>query len=161
MTGTATVFVYSQSRRGKVGAWSRYVFPYPIESWTQMAGELYLRSGNKAYRMDESLTADDGVQFEGVVWFPYLDIGSPGTTKMLESIDVVGYGAPTVSVGYDQVNTTAYTTPYTINPDTVTGGRIPMAVSGPSLALKITYAPGQAWELLAASLYLQDQGMGR
>lgn len=155
------VFVYSQSRRGKVGAWSRYVFPWAIESWTQMNGELYLRSGDSLYKIDEFATSDDGVEFEGVVWWPYLDMGSPGTTKLLEAIDVVAYGTSAVSVGYDQANTAAYTAAYDIAADTVPGGRIPMSVSAPSLAVKIVFAPGQSWELLAAQLYLQDQGVGR
>lgn len=156
------VVVYSQSRLGKVGAWSRYVFPFTITDWTQLNGELYLRAGDDGlYRIDEALVADDGVGFEGVVWWPYLDMGSPGTTKMLEAVDVVGYGAPSISIGYNQATTSAYTTPYLIAADTVPGGRIPMAVSAPSMAVKLTYAPGQAWSLLAAALYLQDQRMGR
>jgi hypothetical protein len=101
------------------------------------------------------------VEFEGVVWWPYLDMGNPGTTKMLDSLDVVGYGAPHISIGYDQVNTSAYTTPYLLDPDTVPGGRIPMAVSAPTMAVKLVYAPGQSWELLAAALYVNDQTMGR
>lgn len=155
------VFVYSQSRLGKVGAWSRYVFPYNIDAWTQLNGELYLRSGDKLYRLDESSVSDDGVEFEGVVWWPYLDMGNPGTTKNLDSLDVVGYGEPHVSIGYDQVNTSAYTTPYLIAADTVPGGRIPMSVAAPTMAVKLVYAPGQSWELLAAALYVQDQAMGR
>lgn len=155
------VFVYSQSRLGKVGAWSRYVYPYAITGWTQLNGELYLRSGTHLYRVDEFATSDDGVEFEGVVWFPYLDMGNPGTTKMLEALDITAYGSSAVSIGYDQSNTTAYTTPYTIDPDTVPGGRVPMAVSAPSMSVKVAFAPGQSWELLALQLYLQDQGMGR
>lgn len=155
------VFVYSQSRLGKVGAWSRYVYPYPIESWTQLNGELYLRSGNTLYRVDEFATSDDGIDFEGVVWFPYLDMGAPGTTKMLEAMDMVAYGAADVSIGYDQSNTTAYTTPFRIDPDTVPGGRVPMSVSAPSMSVKVAFAPGQSWELLAMQLYLQDMGSGR
>jgi hypothetical protein len=155
------VFVYSQSRLGKVGAWSRYVYPYAIEAWTQLDGELYLRAGDHLYRVDEALTSDDGVEFEGVVWWPHLDLNSPGTTKMLDSVDVVGYGEASVSIGYDQRNSAAYTTPYSVSADTVPGGRIPMSVSAPSLAVKLVYAPGQSWELLAAALYLNDQAMGR
>lgn len=154
------VFVYSQSRLGKVGAWSRYVFPYAITAWTQTGGDLYLRSGDSAYKLDETLTADNGVGFEGIVWWPYLDMGSPGTTKLLDSVDIVGYGTCSISIGYNQATTTAYTTPYTIGPDTVPGGRIPMSVAAPSMAVKLVYAPGQSWELLAAALYLQDQRLG-
>jgi hypothetical protein len=36
-----------------------------------------------------------------------------------------------------------------------------MAVSAPTMAVKLVYAPGQSWELLAAALYVNDQTMGR
>lgn len=151
------VFVYSQSRLGKVGAWSRYVFPYDIDAWTQLNGELYLRGGDNLYRIDEASVSDDGVEFEGVVWWPYLDLDSPGRDKFLEAIDVVGYGVPSVSIGYNQADTTAYTPPYVIGSDTVPGGKVAMNVTAPSMAVKVGYAPGQSWELLAAALYLQER----
>lgn len=150
------VLVYSQSRLGKVGAWSRYVFPYTIEDWTQLDGELFLRSGDTLYRIDEALTSDAGTGFEGVVWWPYLHRGNPSKEMTLETVDVEGYGQCSVSIGYNQADTTAYTTPYTLSEDTVPAGGIPIPVTAPSMAVKLTYAPGQSWELLQATLYLQD-----
>ena len=158
--GTET-YVYSQSRLGKVGAWSRYVFPYAHEYNTQLSGELYIRSGNDLYVMDEDAVDDNGVTFEGVVEWPHMDMGSPGTTKMVDSVEVVGYGACTVSLGWDQSNVAAMTTPYAISADTVPGGRIPIPIAGPSISVKLVYAGGQAWQLNAAALWIQDfrQGM--
>lgn len=150
------MFVYSQSRLGKVGAWSRYVFPYAIDDWTHLNGELYLRSGDKLYRADEAATTDAGIGFEGVVWWPYLNRGNPRQDMRLESLDIEGYGSASVSIGYNQTNSAAYTTPYTVSADTVPGGTIPIPVTAPSMAVKLTYAPGQSWELLQLTLYLQD-----
>lgn len=150
------VFVYSQSRLGKVGAWSRYVFPYVIEDWTQLNGELLLRAGSNLYRLDEALTSDDGVGFEGVVWWPYLNRGNPREEMQLDSLDIEGYGKCTVSIGYNQKDSAAYTEPYLVSEDTVPGGTIPLPVTAPSMAVKLVYAPGQSWELLQATLYLQD-----
>lgn len=150
------VFVYSQSRLGKVGAWSRYVFPYAIDAWTQLNGELYLRGGDNLYRVDEALTSDDGIGFEGVIWWPYLNRGNPREEMRLESLDIEGYGSCAVSIGYNQKDSSAYTTPYTVSEDTVPGGTIPLHVTAPSMAVKLIYAPGQSWELLQATMYLQD-----
>lgn len=157
----AKVYVYSQSRTGKVGGWSYYEFPFPIEGRTTLAGELYLRSGNRLYKLNEMSVDDDGVEFEGIVWWNYLDCGSPGTTKMMHGLDVVGFGEVEVSVGYDQNNPSAYTTPFLTGPDTVPGGMIPLPIAAPSFALKLRYPGGQAWSMLAAALYLDDMGTGR
>ncbi len=155
------IFVYSQSRLGKVGAWSRYVFHYDVEYNTQLAGLLYLRAGNDLYVLDEDALNDDGVTFEGLISWPHLDMGSPGTAKQIIGVDVVGYGACTVSLGWDQTNAAAYTTPYAVVADTVTGGMIPIPIMAPSIAVTIVYSGGQAWQLNAANLYMQDMSMGR
>lgn len=152
------VYVYSQSRTGKVGGWSYYEFPFAIEGHATLNGELYLRSGSQLYRLNEMSVGDAGVGFEGIVWWNYLDCNSPGSMKMLHGLDVVGFGQVEVSVGYDQANVAAYTTPLTVGPDTVPGGMIPLPIAAPSFALKLRYPPGQAWSLLAAALYLDDMG---
>jgi hypothetical protein len=154
------VYVYSRSKLGKPGSWSRYVFPYSMVESTQLGGELYLRAGDDLYRIDEAAQDDDGTEFEGIIEWPYLDMGSPGTTKMVDSIDVVGYGVCTVSLGYDQTNAAAVTTPVTIDPDTVPGGRIPIPVAGASLSMKLVYAGGQSWQLNAANFWITDFRMG-
>ena len=161
------VFVYSQSRLGKIGAWSRYLFPWPIEAAAQINGELYLRSGNVVYKLDSDATSDGGVlgsdpaiSFAGTIWWPHLDMGKPGGTKQLIGVDVVGYGNPTISIGYDQTNAAAYTTPCAIPADTVPGCIVPIPVTAPSLAVKVVYAAGQAWQLNAVNLYLNDLKVG-
>jgi hypothetical protein len=154
------VWVYSRTQQGKLGTWSQYVFPFTIDSTVQLNNELYLRAEDMFYRLDESVVSDNGVEFEGLIWTPYLEMGSPGTTKMLDSFDIVGYGTCEVSIGYDQNNTTAYTTPFAVEADTVMGGRIPLPLAAPSMAVKIRYLPGQAWQLNSFNLYVNDFKMG-
>jgi hypothetical protein len=152
------VFVYSRTKASKLGAWSRYLYPFSIDETLQLNGELYFRAGNIFYRVDESAVADGDVEFEGIVWSPYLDMGSPGTTKMLDSFDIVAYGECEVSIGYDQATTTAYTTPFVVGPDTVPGGRVPLPLAAPSMAVKLRFMPGQQWQLNAMNLYIDDFG---
>lgn len=153
-------FVYSRSRIGKVGAWSRYTFPWTITDVLQLNGELYARAGDNFYRFDENTLTDDGTGFEGIVWTPYLELGSPGTTKMIDSFDMVGYGVATLEVGFDQSDTSLYTPPFPIGPDTVPGGRVPIPAASPSFAFKLTYAAGQQWQLNAMQVYVHDLGFG-
>lgn len=153
-------FIYTRSRLGKIGAWSRYVWPWTIDATTQLNGNLYLRSGNTLYRVDESAVDDAGTLFEGVIWTPYLELGSPGSMKFVDSIDIVGYGRASMQAGYDQSNSAAYTDPYLLPEDSVSGGRVPLPVAGPSLSFKMTYAGGQAWQLNALTVYVNDAGTG-
>jgi hypothetical protein len=153
-------YVYSNSKIGKVGGWSYYEYPFPIDAHTHLNGELYFRSGDKLYRAEETAVDDGGTPFEGVVWWNYLDMGSPGVHKMMHGFDVIGYGAAEVSFGYDQANLAAYTTPFTVSPDTVPGGMVPMPLCAPSFALRLRYPPGQSWSLLSAQIYVDDTGIG-
>jgi hypothetical protein len=149
------VFVYSRSRLGKIAAWSRYNYPYNVEATAQLAGALYFRSGDDLYIVDREANTDDGVAFGGLVETNYLDCGSPGVTKMVHGVDVVGYGAPSVSLGWDQTNYAAWTTPYLISEDTLPDGIVPIPVAGPSIAVRLQYAAAP-WQLNAMNLYLQD-----
>lgn len=151
------VFVYSQSRIGGIGAWSRYLFPDDVEYVTQQDGELYLRSGDTVYLADESTGLDDGASVSGLVQWPWLDMGQPGVNKMMVGLDLVSSGSPSVAVGYDQTNTSTFTTPYAVPADTQPGHLIPFPLTAPSYSLRVTYqGTAERWELLSANLFLQD-----
>lgn len=159
---TTTVFVYTMTKTGKVGAWSRYTFPFSVDSYAQLGNALYIRHGDEISVVSESATSDDvggvAINFTGTVWWPWLDFGSPGGTKMLEYVDVVAEGTPSLSIGYDQRNVAAFTAPYTIDADTYAGGPIPMPVAAPSLSVRLDFAGGQQWSLSAVNLSLFDLG---
>jgi hypothetical protein len=152
------VYVLSNSRIGKVGGWSEYVFPWSIEYSTLLDGDLYVRSGRKLYRLEETAVDDAGVGFEGLIHWPYLDMGTPGAMKQMHGFDVVGFGNCEVSFGYDQSNVAAVTPPLPVVADTAPGGMIAMPLCAVSFSVQIRYPPGQAWSLLAAAVYLDDLG---
>ncbi|KKL93425.1 hypothetical protein LCGC14_1874810, partial [marine sediment metagenome] len=141
-------------------SWSRYVFPSAITDWTINDTDLYLRSGDKIWHFDDSVTIDDSgganVTFEGNIWWPYLDFGALGVTKNMIGFDIVADGTFTVSIGYNQKDDTQFTTPYSIVGDTLTGDIIPMPVSAPSFQLRLVFAGNEAWEWSATALHLQD-----
>lgn len=164
--GASTVFVYTINQFGQVGKWSRYTFPFAIDAFAQLDDDLYIRSGDDLLRVDDAAWQDrqlpdgTGVPIPGTVQWPWLEFGQPGVSKQLVGFDLVGSGAPSMSIGYDQSNDAAFTPPFAVPPDTVPGMVIPLPVMAPSMSLRITYtrdAATRTWQLQAANLYLQDQ----
>lgn len=157
----STVFVYTMTRAGSRGAWSRYLFPFAVEAFAQLGNDLFIRHGDTISRVDQGAVSDevDGVQvpFTGTVWWPWLDFGKAGATKMLEGFDYVGTGqGPSISIGYDQRSADVFTDAYQIDPDTLTGGIVPFPVSAPTLSVKLEFAGGAEWNVQSVLLSVRD-----
>ena len=154
---STTVFVYSMARAGQAGAWSRYEFPFSVEAFAQLGDDLYIRHGNSISVVSESATSDQvggsAINFPGLVWWPWLDFGTPGQTKMMEGFDYVGTGqGPSISIGYDQRNVAAFTPAYQVVNDTMPGGMVPIPVAAPTLSVKLAFAGGQKWNVQSVLL---------
>lgn len=159
--GQTEVFVYTMTQIGQVGAWSRYVFPFEVHTWAIQGDALYLRSANRIYRMVDGAIGDEldpGVftPFQGVIQWPWLDFGPAGVTKMLYGFEVVGRGKVGIQVGFDQTNGGAFTPAYQVDPDTLTGGPVPMSMAAPTFAVRLVYDGTEAWQWNAFGLYVQD-----
>lgn len=158
------VYVYTMTRIGQVGAWSRYEFPFDISDWCIAGDALYVRSGDFIHRVDDAVVGDEVVvetgrqvvPFPGLIRWPWLDFGQPGVTKMLYGFDVVGTGAVSVSFGIDQTNGGLFTPGYPVPADTVPGMVIPMPLAAPSVAVQLSYDGSEQWQWNALQLYLQD-----
>jgi len=162
------VFVYTMTRIGQVGAWSRYEFPFVVEDWAIAGDSLYLRSGDFVHRVDEAVLGDEVatwngsnwtyaiVPFPGLIRWPWLDFGQAGVTKLLFGFDIVGTGAVSVAFGIDQSNAGLFTPGYLVPADTVPGMVIPMPLAAPSLAVELRYDGSERWQWNALQLYLQD-----
>lgn len=159
--GQTEVFVYTMTQIGQVGAWSRYVFPFEVHTWAIQGDALYLRSADRIYRMVDGAIGDElspGVftPFQGVIQWPWLDFGPAGVTKMLYGFEVVGRGKVGIQVGFDQTNGGAFTPAYKVDPDTLTGGPVPMSMAAPTFAVRLVYDGTEAWQWNAFGLYVQD-----
>lgn len=136
-------FVLTMNGGKRDMSWSRYVFPSAIDDWTLQDGTLYLRSGDKVWKIDEDTSVDDlggaDVTIIGNVTWPYLDFGALGVTKQLIGFDIVADGQYTVSIGYDQKRTQLATTPFLIDGDTLPGDVIPLPVAAPSMQLRLSF----------------------
>src|SRR5208283_754863 len=169
-------------------SWSRYIFPQVITDATLNSGSLFLRtSGSLIWEMTATALADDSlvisssaIPFNSVVQWPYVDMGGLGLNKMLIGVDLVGDGATTLQVAYDQqdkstfvdnvnfATSTGVTTPYFVQvDDTVPGEPLPIPINAPSYSLILTF-PGylttggtiNTWTWEAANFYLAPQGGG-
>lgn len=161
--GETTCFV--ATFHGSKPKWSRYLFPFAIEAFAQLGNDLYVRNGDQVSLVSEDAIADQledtsQVEFGGTVWWPYLDFGQPGVTKMLEGFDIIASGSPEVSIGYDQRNLAAFTTPYALPADTIPGGMIGLCVTAPTMSVRVDFAPGEKWSLSGVTLFVSDDRVG-
>lgn len=153
------VFVFTLN--GGKGKWSRYTFPFSVDAFAQLGNDLFIRNGDVVSKVDEAVATDDvagvATDFSGVVWWPWLDFGRAGMTKMMEGFDYVGSGQPpSVSVGYDQRSLTSFTEPYLLDGDTLPGGIIPLPVAAPTFSIRLDFAGGEPWQVNAVELYVDD-----
>jgi len=145
---------------GRRGKWSRYQFPFTIEHFAQLRGDLYLRHGDKVSKVVKDEQYDDGVSFNSVIQWPWLNFRSPGRDKMMMGFDNVGEGVASIEVGFNQSDLTAFTAPFDIPADSVPGEIIPLPVSGPTFSIKLTYKSDQIWEWNALQVYVEDTAIG-
>ena len=174
-----------------IKSWSRYIFPKVITDWTLNGGILYFRTiDNLVWQLNSNIIGMDDYQvtsayyprrkpvaFNGVVQWPYMDMGALGINKMLVGVDLVGDGSCSIQVAYNQADKTTFvdnalfttstgvTTPYFVAiDDTVPGEPLPIPINAPSYSLILTF-PGSVttannWSWEAANLYIQQQSGG-
>jgi hypothetical protein len=161
---STTVFVYQMRQAGRKGDWSRYVFPFTVAGFAQLGNALYIRHGDEIGVVTEGVLTDavggELVPFAGRVQWNWLDLGAAGDSAQLEGFDVEGAGAPSISFGYDQRNTDAFTTPWSFDPDTLGGGMVPFTLMAPSLSARLDFAAGTAWSLKRVILYTLGASTG-
>lgn len=159
MVGSQTAFVYSFSRTGKISAWSRYTFPFAIDDLTELDGDLYMRSGNAVYVLDEAAYTDAGTLIPVAVEFPYLDFKAPGVLKQIHGMDAVMVGSGEISHRFDARNSNLISLPTTFAGDTRPGEVFPVELCSAGIAPVIATSNDQAWELHALTYYYEPLTM--
>lgn len=161
---STTIFVYTMSRQGEVGAWSRYLFPGHVDKFCKFGDDLYIRAGDDVLKVDETASMDYAGDsrnkvFNGIVQWPWLDFGQPGVSKQLIGMDFVSTSTNVqVDLGYDESNQNSFTPAYQTGfGDTVPGTFIPFPILVPSFSIRLTFSSLDFWELQAVNVYLQDQ----
>lgn len=147
------LFVYSISRTSKIAAWSQYFLPMPVDAFTELGQELYIRSGNSVYKLDPAAHTDDGTQFEVLIDLPYMDFKKPGAEKQITGVDVVIEGRCEFSIGFDVRDPDAFTPPVRVRGNTRPGGTIPVECVGTEFALRFRNYDNKPFRLDAVTVY--------
>lgn len=146
-------YTYTFSRAAKVSAWAVWTFPVNIDAVAELNGVLYLRSGNTVYSLDEQMLSDDGAPIEVEAELPFIDCRSPGVLKQFTGLDVAGIGSPQISYRYNPRDPTLMTQPITVSGDTRSLARLPVEICATNLAVRVSHANNEPFELAALSLY--------
>ncbi|MGH2551204.1 MAG: hypothetical protein ACRDHN_17600 [Thermomicrobiales bacterium] len=131
-----------------------------------MADRLYIRAGNDVLIVDETADMDfDGDSraqpFDGIIQWPWLDLGEPGVNKRIAGMDIATMRANSVAVefGYDQTDKFAFTPSYEIPGDTMPGAFIPFPLVAPSFSVRLTLSSLDHWQFQSITVYLIDNRM--
>jgi len=151
------VAVYTFSRTASVSAWSVYEYPFNIDYVCELNGDLYLRSGNKVYRLDESVKTDAGQVYPVEIEMAYLDFKSSGMMKHIMAMDAVVTGTCQISHRYDPRYVDLITDPaVTVTGDTRPSTLFPVELMTTSLAPVIRNNDDQEFELHQLSYYFEN-----
>lgn len=92
------VYVFSHFPGSKVAAWSTYEPGFTIEDFATANGRVYCRSGNSVYLYGGATGEDYDEQTVVTVQVPFLDAGTPATTKTFRALDIGCEGTWQVSL---------------------------------------------------------------
>lgn len=152
------LFVYSISRTARIAAWSRYFLPSVVDAFAELGQELYIRSGDSVYKLDPTVSADDGTQFEVLLDLPYMDFKTPGQLKRIYGADLVMEGSCEFSIGCDVRNPDAYTTPVKVKGNTRPDSMVPVECAGTEFSLRFRNYDNKPFRLDAVTIYYEILG---
>jgi len=153
-----TVWVYSFSRTAKISGWSKYTLPVSVDDMTVLGGDLYIRSGDEVYKLDDSAYTDNGSVFKVNIDLPYMDMKSPGVLKQIIGVDTVVDGSGKVAIAYDARDTTRVTQQIAISGNTRPGDITPVEVCATEASVMIENEDDKAFELQAVTMYYENLG---
>jgi hypothetical protein len=156
----STVFMFKLSKAAQISAWSEYSYPFNIDAMTELDGDLYLRSGDTVYRVDEDVHTDDGTPIDSVIQLPYTDTKKPGVNKQYTGMDAVVSGTVQISFQYDPNDPTLETEAQEMTGDTRVGGLTPIEVGTTNISPLVHHTADEDFELAALQLYYETLGIG-
>lgn len=154
----STAFVYTFSKTMKIAAWSEYAFDFPIEYMATLDADLYLRSGNNVYLLDDNVHTDNGAAYEMRVEMPFLDFKAPGILKHIQAMDLVADGEVSVQFRYDPNDPSKITDPIVLSGDSRSRQLIPLEMTVTAIAPVFTSTSSSAVQIDAITFYYENLG---
>ena len=127
-------YVYTFSKKAKISAWSTFEWPVPVQAAAVLNNELYIRSGDDVYVLDDTVYSDNGTIPLVEVEMFYQDNKAPGILKQFTGFDGVTTGTWEVAWRFDPRNTNLITPFVEISGDMRPGDLFPMEINATSLA---------------------------
>jgi len=153
------VYVYAFSKSVKLSAWQKFTLPITVDHAAVLNGELYLRSGNDVYVVDENATNDDGAIPTVTIEFFYQDAKSPGVLKLFVGFDLVVVGEPSIAFRLqDENDVEVVTQPYAVSGDMRAGVMHPMELTATQLAPIITHHADEDFAVDSMMIYFEPLG---
>ncbi len=152
------MFVYSISRTAKIAAWSEYFLPQGVDDFAELNQQLYIRSGDAVFKLDDDVSMDDGSQYEVLVQLPYMDFKKPGDTKQIVGVDVVIEGQCYLSIGYDAKDPDAFTSEVKVKGNTRFGGMVSVECCGTEFSLRLRNYDDKPFQIDAITIFYNVLG---
>lgn len=152
------LFVYSISRTARIAAWSQYFLGAPVDAFAELGQELYIRSGDTVYKLNEEVSTDDGTQYEVLIQLPYMDLKKPGILKQVWGADVVVDGSCFMSIGFDVRDPDAFTPEVKVKGNTRPSGLIPVECTGTEFSIRLRNFDNKPFRVDAIGLHWNDLG---
>lgn len=152
------IYVYTFSRTSKIAAWTRYELPVTVDYAANLGNTLYLRSGDKVYKLDTSASDDDGTDFSVEVKMAFQSFQKPGVNKKIFGFDAVVEGSADISHRHDPNNPTVETDALTVTGDTRVGMIYPVNLMTTEIAPIIRNSSGTLTRFNAISYLYDDIG---
>ena len=120
-----SIYVFSYYPSSKISAWSVYETGFTVNQWAFDGTNILARSGNDLYALGgtNNQTYDNSTV---EVQLPFLDAGSPATSKDFTGLDVTCENEWTVSVATDPTDISTIEEIATVNKTTYGLGRVSM-----------------------------------
>ena len=155
----SAIHVYTFSRSNKIRAWSEYEMGITIDAFSELDGVLYFRSGDDVFKVDESVSTDDGVAFEMLVEMPFVDFKKPGVLKQIIGMDAVVQGSVDIQFRYDPRDPSMITEKMTLSGDTRPGGMIPLGLTSTGIAPVFTSSSSSDVQIDSITFYYEELGV--
>lgn len=142
-----TVFVLTYSPSTDSVGWTTWELPVPVEYMTENGSNLYIRSGDTVYVLDEAAEEDTAGPVSFDVALAFQTYGQPRRKKRWETLDVVQDGSSRVNYHLDPKNpdVAEFATGILTTNDTFDRGKI--AINRTSDTLGLRFSGTGTWEL--------------
>jgi len=154
---TSRVYAFKRLPARKVAGWTYWDLPIRVDYWTELNGDLFIRSGDDVYKMEKECVEDDGQDVNWRVETQRFGSQQVGSMKRWDWFDIIQTGTSKASMLLD-INAPTETRIATITDSTLDEGWVPMMDRSQTLGM--VFDGTGAWELESFQVRYRLGGRG-